>query len=77
MKIPRHWRLRKQRYGLVGNICRRCGYKLFPPRDLCPNCSNEAKEFYTFNTQLADLGELPLEIGMPVEMVTHKMQNAQ
>lgn len=43
-EIPRHWRLRKQRYGLVGEICPHCDHKIFPPRDICPNCGDEAKE---------------------------------
>ena len=49
MEIPRHWRLKKQRYGLVGEVCPHCDYKIFPPRDVCPNCGDEAKDLYTFN----------------------------
>lgn len=37
MEIPRHWRLQRQRYNLVGEQCE-CGEKIFPPRDICPNC---------------------------------------
>ena len=48
MEISRHWRLQKQRYGLVGEICDNCRTKLFPPRDLCPECSEEAKTQYAF-----------------------------
>ncbi len=48
MEIPRHWRLRKQRYGLVGEVCPHCNAKLFPPRDVCPECGGEAKQPYTF-----------------------------
>lgn len=59
MEIPRHWRLRKQRYGLQGEVCGRCDEKIFPPRDICPNCHGEAKipfefsgrgEVYSFTT---------------------------
>ena len=112
MEIPRHWRLKKQRYSLVGEICPHCEAKIFPPRDVCPECSGEAKipyafsgrgEVYSYTTvhnapagfqetapytvalvkleegpvvtaQLTDLGEQPLEIGMPVEMVTRKLR---
>ena len=112
MEIPRHWRLRKQRYNLVGEICPHCEAKIFPPRDVCPNCGGEAKEPYAFSgqgevfsytvmhdaptgydsttpytvavvklaegpmvtAQLTDLGEKPVEIGMPVEMVTRKLR---
>ncbi len=113
MEIPRHWRLKKQRYGLVGEICPHCSVKIFPPRDVCPNCGGEAKEPYAFSgkgsifsftvmqegpegfeeaapyvvaliqleegpvitAQLTDLGEEPVAIGMPVEMVTRKIRD--
>ena len=112
MEIPRHWRLKKQRYALVGEECPHCQAKLFPPRDVCPECGKEAKEPYAFSgkgtvysftvmhdaptgyetttpyavalvklaegpvvtAQLTDLGEQSVEIGMPVEMVTHKLR---
>ena len=105
MEIPRHWRLKQQRYALVGETCPHCQTKLFPPRDVCPSCGGEAKTPYTFSgkgkvysytvmtdapagyqeqapytvalvqldegpmiiAQLTDLGEQPVEIGMPVE----------
>lgn len=44
MEIPRHWRLKKQRYGLVGKICRQCDHKIFPPRDICPHCGGDVTE---------------------------------
>ncbi len=112
MEIPRHWRLKQQRYALVGEVCPHCQAKLFPPRDVCPNCGGEAKQQYTFSgkgevysyttmydapagfeenapytvalvklnegpmitAQLTDLGDQPVEIGMPVEMVTRKIR---
>jgi uncharacterized OB-fold protein len=43
MGVPQNWRLRKQRYLLMGEICLVCGYKLFPPRDVCPECGASAK----------------------------------
>lgn len=49
MEVPRHWRLRQQRYGLVGEVCPHCDAKLFPPRDVCPHCGGEAKSVYTFS----------------------------
>ncbi len=49
MEIPRHWRLRKQRYNLVGEVCPHCQAKLFPPRDVCPECGQEAKTPYQFS----------------------------
>jgi hypothetical protein len=113
MEIPRHWRLKQQRYALVGEVCPHCQARLFPPRDVCPHCGGEAKQQYTFSgqgevfsytvmqdapsgyeenapytvaiiklkegpmitAQLTDLGEKPVEIGMPVEMVTRKIRS--
>ncbi|GAB4497739.1 MAG: Zn-ribbon domain-containing OB-fold protein [Anaerolineales bacterium] len=49
MEISRHWRLKKQRYALVGEVCPHCEAKIFPPRDVCPECSKEAKEPYAFS----------------------------
>jgi len=112
MEIPRHWRIQKQRYSLVGEECPHCSAKIFPPRDVCPECGGEAKEPYRFSgrgsvysytvmnnapagfeeslpytialvqleegptvtAQLTDLGEQPVEIGMPVEMVTRRIK---
>ena len=49
MEVPRHWRLKKQRYGLTGEVCPHCEGKIFPPRDVCPHCGEEAREPYTFS----------------------------
>jgi hypothetical protein len=49
MEIPRHWRLKNQRYKLVGEVCPHCEAKLFPPRDVCPECGQEARTSYTFS----------------------------
>lgn len=111
MEVPRNWRLRQQRYGLVGEVCPHCDAKIFPPRDICPECGKEAKtefhfsgkgEVYSHTTiydppagfeefapytvalvkleegpivtaQLTDLADTPVEIGMPVEMVTRRL----
>ena len=112
MEIARHWRLKQQRYGLVGEVCPHCAAKIFPPRDVCPNCGGEAKTAFAFSgkgevfsyttiyeapagfddtapytvalvkleegplvtAQLTDLGSQPVEIGMPVEMVTRRIR---
>lgn len=49
MEVARHWRTRNQRYSLVGEICESCGNRIFPPRDLCPECEAPAKTPYTFS----------------------------
>lgn len=112
--IPRNWRLQQQRYRLVGEICEKCGVRIFPPRDVCPECETmEQKEVafsgrgevYSYSTvyhpprgfeefapytvalirleegpmvtaQLTDVDSGQVEIGMPVEMVTRRMQSS-
>jgi uncharacterized OB-fold protein len=54
METAKHWRLKSQRYTLVGEECDNCGTKLFPPRDVCVECAAPAKELYTFT----GLGEI-------------------
>lgn len=47
METSRHWRLKDQRYRLVGEECDG-GHKIFPPRDNCLECDAPAKELFTF-----------------------------
>jgi hypothetical protein len=49
MGVPQFWRLQNQNYRLVGEVCKRCGNKIFPPRDVCPECSKPAYEPFTFS----------------------------
>lgn len=49
MEIPRHWRLKEQRYRLIGEVCGNCETKIFPPRDICPNCHKPAKDKFEFS----------------------------
>ena len=39
MEIPRHWRLKAQRYRLESPVCPICGQPIFPSRPLCPRCT--------------------------------------
>ena len=48
-EIPRHWRLKAQRYRLVGETCPNCAKKIFPPRDVCPHCEDDAGPDYAFS----------------------------
>ena len=41
MEIPRHWRLKAQRYRLEGSTCPICGQLTFPPRPVCPRCNSQ------------------------------------
>ena len=49
MGIAPNWRLRGQRYALVGEVCNGCGDKIFPPRDVCPHCAEESQAAFQFS----------------------------
>src|SRR5262245_16746845 len=44
IEIARHWRLKSQRYQLIGEVCPECGNKMFPPRDVCPECADHSPQ---------------------------------
>jgi len=64
MEIPRHWRLRKQRYSMLGGVCPNCETKTFPMREICPNCGQSAH----FNSQPGAQAEL---YAQPVAVAGH------
>jgi predicted amidophosphoribosyltransferase len=64
MEIPRHWRLRKQRYSMVGGVCPNCETKTFPAREICPNCGHGVH----FNGHLSAPAEL---YAQPVALTSH------
>ncbi len=49
MEVSRHWRLKHQRYSLVGEVCPHCEIKIFPPRDICPDCGKDARTLHHFS----------------------------
>lgn len=49
MSVPGTWRLQRQRYRLVGEVCDKCGVHIFPPRDVCPDCEAPAKTPFAFS----------------------------
>jgi hypothetical protein len=61
MEIPRHWRLKGQRYRLEGSTCPACGQRIFPPRPICAKCHCAAQP-----VQIISWGLL----GLPVSMNT-------
>ena len=84
METSKHWRLKSQRYSLVGETCHSCNTKLFPPRDDAP-AGFEGYAPYTValikldegpivTAQLTDIESDDVQIGMPVEMVTRKLR---
>jgi uncharacterized protein len=46
MQISRHWRIRKQRYSMVGAVCPNCDTKMFPVREVCPTCGYGSQAFH-------------------------------
>ena len=44
-----NWRLREQRYQLIGNVCVKCGTKHFPPRQVCTECRGTEFEQFQFS----------------------------
>ena len=49
MSIASLWRTRQQRYSLQGEICPDCHQAIFPPRDVCPHCSEAAGPLHTMS----------------------------
>ena len=48
MSFASYWRTRAQRMGLTGEVCPQCSARLFPPRDVCPECGGPAKTPFRF-----------------------------
>ena len=42
--IPRHWRLKAQRYRLEDSAFQICGKVTFPPRPVCQQCFTQAAQ---------------------------------
>jgi uncharacterized OB-fold protein len=81
MEIARHWRLSQQRYSLVGEVCPRCEHKIFPPRDLCPDCGAEARDTFRFSGKgsiysFAPVNEAPagFEVQAPYTVALVKLE---
>ena len=49
MSIASYWRTKEQRLALTGEVCPHCGVKLFPPRDICPECGGHARTPFRFS----------------------------
>ncbi len=77
MDLARNWRLKDQRYRLEGAVCKSCGSKFFPPRQVCAECKSRNLtpykfsghgELYSFTTlyqaPLGFEGGVPYAVGM-------------
>ncbi len=77
MDLARNWRIKDQRYRLVGAVCKQCGTKFFPPRQVCTECKSSEFEPYEFSghgelysyttlyqAPLGFEGNLPYAVGM-------------
>jgi uncharacterized OB-fold protein len=49
--VPIMWRLKNQRYQLSGTVCPDCGQSAFPPREVCPHCSENIKVLFPVDNQ--------------------------
>lgn len=57
--IARHWRLKAQRYRLLGRTCPDCHRKMFPPRAMCLYCADEIESAFPFDSQAEEMLILP------------------
>jgi hypothetical protein len=70
MGIAQNWRLRNQRYALVGEVCDDCGKKIFPPRDVCPYCTQPAPTPFQFSRVTYSITMLPQWMQISPTLVT-------
>ena len=66
MEVPRHWRLQKQRYQLIGEECPHCKALIFPARDICLRCGGGTRK-----NNLKTRVEIwqPIPVNMPEQRV--------
>ena len=65
MEVPRHWRMRQQRYALAGATCNHCGIQNFPPRPVCPQCGGVRGQDLILGRKQEAIG-LPIQVEEPV-----------
>jgi hypothetical protein len=41
--VPIGWRLKRQKYNLIGTRCATCSSLFFPPRNFCPRCRRKGR----------------------------------
>jgi uncharacterized OB-fold protein len=59
--VPIPWRLKAQRYRLIGQMCPDCHQATFPPREVCPYCAEKrGQTLWPDHPEEATLVELPI-----------------
>jgi uncharacterized OB-fold protein len=51
--VPIPWRLKAQRYQLVGSVCLNCHQVAFPPREACQYCPKKTEQIFSFSSDEA------------------------
>ncbi len=64
MEIPRHWRLKAQRYRLEGSICPICGQPTFPPRPVYPHCTAQAVRIAGYGLSVLPTSNRKLDVNL-------------
>ena len=62
--IARNWRLKAQRYRLIGQICPDCRRRSLQPRPVCPYCVQVAEPLFTFVADEAAIAITPNAISI-------------
>ena len=65
MEVPRHWRIKQQRYALEGAACTHCGMQSFPPRPVCPQCGGVRGHDLVLGRKQEPIG-LPIQVDEPI-----------
>jgi uncharacterized OB-fold protein len=73
MDVPRHWRLKAQRYRLEGALCPVCGRPSFPPRPACPDCIE--RRMTIVDTRLSVTTPLSDIAGLPSSLCLHAIES--
>ncbi|MBI9045751.1 MAG: hypothetical protein JEZ06_14770 [Anaerolineaceae bacterium] len=60
MQVPRHWRIKNERYAMMGSICPHCGLKQFPTRAVCPKCRGELIESVQIPQERIEAASIPV-----------------
>ena len=67
MEVPRHWRLKQQRYALAGFVCTHCGAPNLAQRPVCPQCGGVMGQATVLGRKEEPVG-LPVKILKPVSI---------